>query len=921
MAVSITLTGTSQNVTATNGSPNVTVTNTTGWVVGATVQGTGWAAGTKVVSFVTNTSAVLSSNFTGTTGTSSVIVSSNTGTLTVTLSASGDTASPSNIVSAGFGLLRGNKTLEVLGATKITLQLATGATWDDTEWVYELGNGSSLRLNETYGCGTWRSGWVAQGSGFVKAKGHTVNYNNFDNSNNAGGRNIFMNSGAPAGYPTSKPTLHWNDTAWFEASGTNAAAIPQATYSQWSPSGLTSGRLVFDYQNDGAGANAGFGGSWGTIESVLLNRCIGGVSTGADSTALVSIGKFEYFSLPTGNTTGTNPDIKMAFPNNLPFSGFAPLFYQSNPAQEFIGANTTNTEILDDYILPTDYPLATNSRNYNTNTRTYRRSVNFTLKDSAAANLANVTMYVTSGSNILVNAVQAGNFTQKLNTVVVSWVGRSPATGSYIAPLSTTDTRVQTAQFRKYGYQQQAVTYDLTNAAYSQPIFMLSESSLSTITEAQAAALTSVGINWGTKTITPTANVTYDQINARLAYELAQTANSAQVDPRTITGSDLVLAAGWKLVVNSGVTVSQGTKITYLYAPTVTVNAGGSITGVYGSTAGRATIWEFQGVQAGSSLAVWDSTGVTKYFASNVTAGTFRFYIAPGAGTGQTYYYAVEKYGKKREYGDFPADSGGVMYYVPSYVDDVGISQSALATVQAYTTVDTLDKFYDAIAAYRLTEAGIKLGQIADRAGTAVDVGAYNVRVNQSASAQVAIASGTITVRSNALANGTKYTLMTAVPPKTITGTTNEIITADIEDGNGDSSVTIVGGNGPFELWKVPTATATDDYATGTLMATTGNGKYRFIGVSGFDIIGRDTLSNIRARTTMVKGVYQLAFYVGEQIQLAQQPEVLEILDRIKVVDVDLDAIKGDSFMSASDSLATLSSKVDDVSDIAAAGL
>ena len=160
MAVTVVLTGTAQNITATNGSPNITVASTTGWAVGATVQGTGFAAGTKILSFVANTSAVLSNNFTGTSGTVSVIVSSNTGTLTVTLSASGDTASPTDIINAGFGNLRSNKTLEIAGATKIILQIANGATYDCTGWNYELGAGSSLRANESYGTGTWRKGWV-----------------------------------------------------------------------------------------------------------------------------------------------------------------------------------------------------------------------------------------------------------------------------------------------------------------------------------------------------------------------------------------------------------------------------------------------------------------------------------------------------------------------------------------------------------------------------------------------------------------------------------------------------------------------------------------------------------------------------------------------------------------------------------------
>ncbi len=903
MAVTVVLTGASQNVTATNGSPNISFTAgvATKWVVGATVQGTGWAAGTKIVSITgtpaTATAAVLSNNFTGTTGTASVIVSSNTGSLSVTLSASGDTASPTNIISAGFGTLRGNKTIEIVGATKITLQIANGATWDDTEWVYELGVGSSLRCNESYGTGTWRSGWVLQGSTYVKAKGHTVNYNNFDGSTGAGGRNIFSNSGsAPTGYPTNKFTIHWNDTGWYEAGGSNAAAIPDLRYGQWSPSGLSSGRIVFDYQGDVVGANSGFGGSFGTIESVLLNRCIGGVGTGVDTTSLVSIGKFEYLSIPSGNTTGTNPDIKMAFPNNLPFSGFAPTFYR-DAATTFIGANTTATEILDDYILPTNYPLITNSRNYSANTRTYRRSVNFTINDSNAAALSGVTLYVTSGVNVLANAVQAGNYSGKLNTVFVSWIGRNPVTGSYIAPLSSTDTRIQTAQFRKYGYQQQSVTYDLTNSAYSQPIFMLSDASLTGIDEATAGAITTAGIDWVNKTITPTANLTYDQINARIAWELAQTTNSAQADPRTINGIKVSLATGWSLIVNNGITISEGTNITQWFTPTITLNGTGQINAIYQTTAGTSTIWEFgsiaEPILAGTSLAIYDNAGVTKYYNAVTVDGVYRYYIPPQA-VGETYTYAIEKYGTKRESGTFPSNAGGILFYVPSYGEDVGITETNRATVQAYTTLSTTSQIYDATANFRLSETGIKLGQLVSRDGLYLDFGTYNVKLKDDASDIVGVASGTITYKSIVINETTKYNAMKATPPATITITDNELINVVIEDANGDSQLTILGGdNLGYELWKVTTATATDDYATGTLLTTlaTNTNPYRFIGISGYDIVGRDVSSGVRRRSSMAKGVYEQAFYVGNQIQLASDaPQLVENNEKLSEVITKLDA-------------------------------
>jgi hypothetical protein len=130
-------------------------------------------------------------------------------------------------------------------------------------------------------------------------------------------------------------------------------------------------------------------------------------------------------------------------------------------------------------------------------------------------------------------------------------------------------------------------------------------------------------------------------------------------------------------------------------------------------------------------------------------------------------------------------------------------------------------------------------------------------------------ASGTITYKSIVVNSSAKYNAMKATPPKTITPTDNELINVLIEDANGYSQVSILGGdNLGYELWKVTTATATDDYATGTLLTTlaTNAAPYRFIGISGFDIVGRDVSSGVRRRSSMLKGTYTQAFYVGDQM-------------------------------------------------------
>jgi hypothetical protein len=78
------------------------------------------------------------------------------------------------------------------------------------------------------------------------------------------------------------------------------------------------------------------------------------------------------------------------------------------------------------------------------------------------------------------------------------------------------------------------------------------------------------------------------------------------------------------------------------------------------------------------------------------------------------------------------------------------------------------------------------------------------------------------------------------------------------------------------------------DETTGTLLDTVDrNETYRFIGVSGFDIIGVDNSSGVRRRTSMAKGIYNQTFYVGNEIQLADEaPQLIENNEKLAVLQV-----------------------------------
>jgi len=386
-----------------------------------------------------------------------------------------------------------------------------------------------------------------------------------------------------------------------------------------------------------------------------------------------------------------------------------------------------------------------------------------------------------------------------------------------------------------------------------------------------------------TKIVTVTANSSFDDVyDALKAYKA--TANALNLATPTLdtlivtpNGTSLEAFTGWSLVVNTGVTLSSGVKFDKVEFDTITLTGTAQITGIYQDSTGTSTVLEISGFDAGSAVYVEDNSEVQKFYSAS-TSGTVTVYIPP-TGTG-SWYYAVEKYGIQRQ-SDFFNFSGGLKEIVVKAIPDIGLTQSNVATVAAYTTLENPDKIYDYVAYLRTTTPHISYGQILFKDGTSLYLADSSMLVDQSFGSVASFNYDTklLTIKSLVLETGVSYTKIVADPPASITANTNEIITILIEDANGDSRLSILGGdNEGYELWKVTTATATDDYASGTLLITLPNNSnpYRFIGISGFDIVGRDTSSGVRRRSSMLKGTYNQAFYVGNQIQLATDAPQLE---------------------------------------------
>lgn len=456
---------------------------------------------------------------------------------------------------------------------------------------------------------------------------------------------------------------------------------------------------------------------------------------------------------------------------------------------------------------------------------------------------------------------------------------------------------------RAYGFKPTTVSVVLgSNSVQQLSAGMIAIDTATTVTETVAGTITKFtfvpsGATGGT--VTATANFTFVELWNYYQWWISQFANRSSNDTWTAIAGRLNMA-GWSLSLNAGVIASSDSSFSSIYATTLTLGSGAVVQGIYETTAGTNYIAELT-VSANSSIYIGNSsTGITKLFQSGVSAGTYRAYYEPG--TAPVVLVARELYTKQR-FSEIVTLSPGLNTFTPIDVEDVGITETDLATVLAYTAIEGPSKFYDRTAAFRLTEQGIKLGQMVTRSGKALETGSFSHVINKDAASVYSVTSNVITTKAIEYAGDNKYDTEILTPPATLTANTTEVITIQIEDANGDSQVSINGGDGTFELWKVPTTTATNDYATGTLLATVGNGIYRFIGVTGFDIVGVDVNSNIRRRSSMAKGIYTQAFYVGDQIQLAQAPQVIENGIKLDVLTVNIEDIKGTGFTKDKHSL------------------
>jgi hypothetical protein len=470
-----------------------------------------------------------------------------------------------------------------------------------------------------------------------------------------------------------------------------------------------------------------------------------------------------------------------------------------------------------------------------------------------------------------------------------STAGGNQNTYNYFCTGTTKGAETHTVYSSRYGYDKQSATVSLIGNNAATPTYVHVSLPTTDKVIANAAAITGVSFNFTTKTITVTGVLTIQQIYDAYQYQLNQTANLQTADECTVANGQTYYV-GW--TINNPGTISAGTNLTTIRAETITNT--GTITAIYTSSAGTSSILQLVGVTNNGVAAVWNSsTLATELFQTNISgsAATYTVYYPPGS-AGLVKNYARELYPYQRVAGSITLVAG---LNTISFVDipDVGITEQVQATAAAYATLEGPSKFYDRTAIFRLTEQGIKLGQIVTRSGTALEIGTFSHVINTAAASVYAIIGSVITTKSSTYAPDSRYVTEIATPPATITAATTEVITIAREDANGDSQVTIqAAGVSTFEIWKITDATNPDNYATGTLVATVGIGTWRFLSANGFKFVIRDQTTNYRVVVEAEKGIYTAELFFGAQVQLAQAAEVTVINTKVDILQNEIDAVQ-----------------------------
>ena len=198
---------------------------------------------------------------------------------------------------------------------------------------------------------------------------------------------------------------------------------------------------------------------------------------------------------------------------------------------------------------------------------------------------------------------------------------------------------------------------------------------------------------------------------------------------------------------------------------------------------------------------------------------------------------------------------------------DPTITETDKAVVDAYTEIETANKFYDRAKAYLYDNYTGETATLVARTGDTVDAGGYNIVIDPDVSPAFAFDGSTITIKSS---NFDGNLMTTGV----ITIQGGAAVDGGIGDANGDSSVTTEGAS----TGAVTTVYASD--AATVLQSGSENITYQYTSTDPNDYIFIESVvpngDTIRIRHQLEEGFFTVSLGYGESGFTAEDRDLLE---------------------------------------------
>jgi hypothetical protein len=174
---------------------------------------------------------------------------------------------------------------------------------------------------------------------------------------------------------------------------------------------------------------------------------------------------------------------------------------------------------------------------------------------------------------------------------------------------------------------------------------------------------------------------------------------------------------------------------------------------------------------------------------------------------------------------------------------DLTLTESDKDTVDAYTEIDTPQKFYDRAKSYLVDNYAGEVSTIVSRSGNEINLGSFNLDIDANASSAFAISGTTITIKASSFAGNLTSTGL-------VTTLNNAVVLGEITDSSGTRATLQYNISGLIQHSRVQlyNVTADAEIFNGSVNATTYSAEY----TEGVEVTIED---EIRLRVTRQNGV------------------------------------------------------------------